>query len=67
MYTLTFKKTKAKNYSRALKIAQELEKELKLCRNKIRELEGVKRALEQEVVLLINELQEDSETNYIRD
>ncbi len=36
---------------------QELEKELKLCRNKVRELEGVKRALEQEVGLLNREIE----------
>ena len=31
---------------------KELKKELGLCRNKVKELEGVKRALEQEVELL---------------
>jgi len=35
---------------------QELEKELRLCRNKVRELEGTKRALEQEVALLNKQL-----------
>ena len=37
-------------------LLQELEKELALCRNKVRELEGVKRALEQEVELLNNQI-----------
>ena len=41
-------------------LLQELEKELKLCRNKVRELEGIKRALEQEVALLSHKQQKDT-------